>query len=157
MRLAAYLAPVVAAAAAVPLWLAAQHEPSFGLAVAIDRGSATRRGATTNMRGNAVAHRGDVARPTVQGSKHRAIWVYLDDRELLVACTKTGALPPGARCESSDDELGLQLPLNARGHYAILALGSSDLLPEPAATLDEAQALARTAGISTLIDNLDVD
>jgi hypothetical protein len=78
--------------------------------------------------------------------------VYLDERELLLSCPQDGA-----HCRNSHDELALELPLNARGHYWILALGSNDPLPEPLSTLDEAQALARTTGVNTQIKLLDVD
>lgn len=158
MRLAAYLAPVVAAAAAVPLWLGMQHEPSFELAVAIDRAPVAKRGLEGNKRGlegnkrGLSAHVGDVMRPAVHGSHHRAIWVYLDDRELILSCPRDGA-----RCRSSKGELVVEVPLSARGHYAILALGSNDAIPAPLSTLDEALVLARTTGIDTQIEHVDVD
>jgi hypothetical protein len=158
MRLAAYLAPVVAAAAAVPLWLGMQHEPSFELAVAIDRAPVAKRGLEAPRRGleghkrGLTAHVGDVMRPAVHGSHHRAIWVYLDDRELILSCPRDGA-----RCRSSNDELAVELPLTARGHYSILALGSNDVIPAPLSTLDEALVLARTTGIDMQVERVDVD
>jgi hypothetical protein len=151
-RFVVYAAPILAAAAAVPLWLGHRSEPEFELSLAIERASATERGveAAVPRRGRA-AHTGDVLRPRVQGERHQAIWVYLDERELILRC------PEDARCRSADGELALELVLTTRGNYAIIAAGSSGSLPAPGPTLDRTLAAARIAGVRTRVEYVDVD
>lgn len=143
-------APVLAAAAAIPLLCGA--ESGLQLAVALDRGPATDRGtAPAAPRRGLAAHTGDVLRSSVQGERHQALWVFLDERELIVRC------PEDERCRSAGGELALELPLTTRGQYAIIAAGSSEALPAPGATLDTALAAARTAGVRTQVKYVDVD
>jgi len=143
-------APVLAAAAAIPLFCGT--EPGFQLAIALDRAPAPQRGAAppANRRGLA-AHTGDVLRPTVQGERHLALWVYLDEHELIARC------PEGEQCRSANGELALKLPLTTRGQYTIVAVGSSEAIPAPGATLDTALAAARTAGVRTQVQSVSVD
>ena len=142
-RVLAYMAPVLAAAAAVPLWLNLRGDPEFQLSVPSDRAELIRRGETV--------HVGDVLRPTVRGERHRAIWIYLGDRKLFATC------PGDARCSDAGGELTLSLPLTVRGKYRIVGLGSSNLIPAPGATLDETLTAARRAGIRTAVHDVDVD
>jgi hypothetical protein len=142
-RTLAYLAPVLAAAAAVPLWLHHRDDSGFKLSLDIDRAEVAKRGK--------AAHVGDVLRPAVHGERYQAIWVYLDDRELVVSC------PMDAGCSHVNDELALKLQLRARGVYAIVAAGSSRAIPPPGTTLDETLAAARSAGIQTQVEYVDVD
>jgi hypothetical protein len=150
-RLLVYAAPLLAAAAAVPLWLG-RAEPEFQLSLAIARAPGTERGveAAVPRRGHA-AHTRDVLRSTVQGERHQAIWVYLDERELFLRC------PDDVRCRSADGELTLELTLAARGSYAIVAVGSSEPIPAPGPTLDTTLASARTAGLHTQVEYVNVD
>jgi hypothetical protein len=141
-RTLAYVAPVLAAAAAVPLWLRS-GDPEFQLSVPFDRAEQARRGETV--------HVGDVLRPTVSGERYRAIWVYLGDRKLLATC------PGDDRCRDAGDELTLSLPLTAHGMYHIVGLGSRDVIPAPQATLDETLTATRRAGIRTLVQHITVD
>jgi anti-sigma factor RsiW len=151
-RAVVYAAPLLAAAAAVPLWLGHRSEPAFELSLAIDRAPAAERGAGAGVpRRGLAAHTGDVLRPTVRGERHQAIWVYLDERDLILRC------PDDVRCRSADGELALELPLTTRGRYAIIAVGSGEALPAPGPTLDRTLATARTAGVHTQIKYVDVD
>lgn len=143
VRALAYAAPLLAAAAAVPLWLTHGGDPGFKVSLAIDRAELTKRGQ--------AAHVGDTLRSTVQGDRHQAIWVYLDDRELFVRC------PEDARCHSADGELALELSLTIRGRYAIVAVGSSEAIPVPGTTLDKTLAAARAIGLHTQVEYVDVD
>ncbi|HEX3764310.1 MAG TPA: zf-HC2 domain-containing protein [Kofleriaceae bacterium] len=151
VRTLAYLTPLVAAAAAVPIWLLAR-EPGFELALTFDRAPVTERGGAAAVpRRGLAAHTGDVVRPEVHGEPHLALWVYLDEHELIVRC------PEDAQCRSAGGELALELPLTTRGKYTIVALGSSEAIPAPGATLDTTLAAARTAGVRTQVKSVDVD
>jgi hypothetical protein len=143
-------APVLAAAAAVPF--ICSSEPGFQLAVAFDRAPATERGRTPAVpqRGLA-AHTGDVLRSTVQGERHQALWVFLDERELIARC------PGNEQCRSANGELALELPLTSRGRYTIVAVGASEALPDPGATFDQAMAAAHTVGARTQVEDVNVD
>jgi hypothetical protein len=151
-RAVAYAAPPLAAAAAVALYLGHGTESGFELSIAVERAPVTERGGDAAVpRHGLSAHAGDVLRPRVRGERHQAIWVYLDERELILRC------PDDARCCSADGGLALELPLTARGRYAVVAVGSSGTLPGPEATLDRTLAAARTAGLHTQVQYVDVD
>jgi hypothetical protein len=51
----------------------------------------------------------------------------------------------------------MELALTARGTYAVVAVGSHEALPAPGATLDRTLAAARTSGLQTQIEYVDVD
>lgn len=151
-RAVAYAAPLLAAAAAIPIWLAHRSESGFQMALAIERAPVTERGAGTAVpRRGMSAHTGDVLRPEVRGERHQAIWVYLDEHELILRC------PEEDRCHGADGELAVELPLTARGTYAVVAAGSSAAIPAPEATLDRTLAAARIAGVHTQVQYVDVD
>jgi hypothetical protein len=146
-RVLAYLAPALAAAAVIPLWLAHRDDSGFKLSLGIDRSRVTKRGI--------AAHVGDVLRPTVHGERRQAVWVYVDDRddrELVIACPSDHA-----SCREAGGELTVELRLNARGRYAILALGSDGPIPAPGKTFDQALAAARSGGITTRFEFIDVN
>ena len=164
-RMISFLAPALAAAAAVAIWLVTREDPAmaparsgtaspsspaeFSLAIehgsagtrsaasrppgdttqdpAIDRRSAgTRSGAGSagEARGG-VAQVGDVLRPTVRGEDHRAIWIFLEDRELLIAC------PGGPGCRDAGGSLTLEFLVSAPGRYSIIEIGSAQPIPMP--------------------------
>lgn len=152
VRALAYAVPLLAAAAAVPLYLAHRGDPELELAVAADRAPVTVRSdpAAGPPRIITVQSGGSV-RPTVRGARHRAIWVYAGERSLVAAC------PGDARCTADSGELTLELTLTVRGKYAIVALGSQDPLPAPGATLDQTRVLARRAGIRTELRYVEVE
>jgi hypothetical protein len=134
MRIA-ILAPLLAAAAAFVIWLVATRERELAkpieLSLAIVHRGELRRGEIAM---------GDVLRPTVQGGRHQAIWVYLDDRDLVAAC------PGGPQCDSSKGELTLELSVPASGHYWIIGLTSAEPVMVPHGTLDVMLSAATAAG-----------
>jgi hypothetical protein len=156
-RAVAYASPLLAAAAAIPLWMSHGSDPEFELALAVERGQASehRRASepdpATASRRSVAAHTGDVVRPSVRGEHHRAIRVFLDEHRLVAAC------PEDPGCRDAGGELTLELHLTAPGKYAVIGLGSSDPLAAPGATLEQTQIAARRAGIYTQIKRLDVE
>lgn len=157
-RMVAYAAaPVLATAAGMALWLGHGREAGFALSLAIDQGEQARGGPAAAPRprvasGHHSAHVGDTVRPRAHGEPYQAIWIYLDERELVAACPRDGA-----RCSTAGDELALELRLSTRGQYTIVALGSRDPLPEPGATADEAIAVARSSGMQREVKYVNVD
>jgi hypothetical protein len=120
----------------------------------------------STMRGSPVTMRGSSMDPVEQGGpvamrrssanvgdrvhvtatsreRYRAIWVYHNDRELVVAC------PAGPSCDDSADTLTADLTLQLFGRYVVLAVASSTPLPEPRGSLDLDRAAAEKAGAST--------
>lgn len=153
-RFAIYAAPILAAAAAVALRLIPTPAPDFQLVVALDRTDPIRRSrdhAGLTQRA-LTAHVGDVVRSSVHGKRYQAIWVYLDDRELVTSCPKDGG-----SCSTTDGDLTLQLPLRAHGTYTIVGLGSSEPIPEARITVDETLVFIRSAGVHSERRNIRVD
>lgn len=145
-RRAVYAAPILAAAAAVAIWIGARGrapgEP-IELAVAIDHpGAATRSG---------TAHVGDVVRPVVRGAGHRALWVYLGDREVVAAC------PGGAGCSGDGDQLTLELRLGAPGSYSVIAIVSTQPIASPQGAVDVMLSAVTGAGAHIKITQLEVN
>jgi hypothetical protein len=120
-RMLVYLAPLVAAAAAFWLGRPRPLKP-LELSFSFSRGGAAKRG-------NSV-HPGDVVRPTVDGERHRAIWVYAPDRHLMMAC------PGTAQCRSTDGGLTLEFRATDIGAYTIIALGAPVPIMAPPGSLD---------------------
>lgn len=150
-RAVAYAAPLLAAAAAIPIYLAHRADPEFELALTVDRAPTTERSRATGSRRSVTAHPGDVVRPSVHGERYRAIRVYLEEHRLVAAC------PEDARCRDAGGELTLELRLDVPGKYVIVGLGSSDPLAVPGATYEQTLIAARRAGIYTQIQRLDVE
>ena len=143
-RILLYLAPALAVAAALPLYLIKRSDSPLALAVDVEH-IGTARGDNP--------HVGDVLRSTVRGGeRHRAIWVYLDYRDLVAAC------PDDERCSEVDGQLVLKLPLKVRGEYTIVGLSSPEVIapPPPHKTLDEIQATPRT-GVEETTRTVPVD
>jgi len=151
-RTAIYLGPALAAAAAaVTLWFPRAPAVGFQATLEFDRAAVTQVSRSESPTRGHAAQVGDVARAKVEGERHRAIWVYLDERDLVFACPKDDP-----RCATDDGDLTLRLPLTARGQYAVMSLGSSEPISSPRATLDEALAMARTTGAHQQVDYIDV-
>ena len=144
-----YLAPVaaVAMAAAAVLWLVARRgaEPAPPIALAL---ASEHRGAV--LRGD-TAHVGDLLRPVVRGDGHRALWVYLGDRELVVAC------PGAAGCTSTAHDLALELRLSAPGSYTVIAIASPAPVAPPAGSLDVMLSTVTSTGAHIEISHVDVN
>jgi putative zinc finger protein len=162
-----YLAPILAAAAAVAIWLGTREDPGTKsarsgaarssspteVALAIERrGVSTRSGAgaEAEARGS-VAQVGDVLRLTVRGEDHRAIWVYLEDRDLVIAC------PDGPGCSTVGGSLTLELPVSAAGRYSIIAISSAQPILTPHGPLDMMLGSIAAVGAHFEIKHVDVN
>jgi hypothetical protein len=161
------LAPALAAAAAVAIWLvgtpgdpamsparsgAASPSPAeFSLAIE-RRGAGMRSGAgAAGEARDSAAQVGDVLRPTVRGEDHRAIWVYLEDRELVIAC------PDGPGCRDAGGSLALELLVSAPGRYSIIEIGSAQPIPTPHGPLDVMLSSIADVGVHLEIKHVDVN
>lgn len=102
------------------------------------------------MRGKS-AHAGDLLRVTARGARHRAIWVYKDERTLVVQC------PGAAACQVTGDALDLRLVLPGRGTYAVVTLGAASATPSPSGSLDADLGLASSIEGSYQIGHIEVD
>jgi hypothetical protein len=87
-----------------------------------------------------VAQVGDVLRSTVRGEDHRAIWVYLEDRELVTAC------PDGPECSNAGGSLTLELRVSAPGRYSIIAISSAQPILTPHGPIDVMLSSIAAAG-----------
>lgn len=128
-------AAAAAAALAIVLWLSLRPpaRPDVQLAVAIVRPGAVVRGDTANV--------GDVVTARALGdAPHRAVWIFRDKRELVLAC------PGAARCRAAGGALIATATLELPGSYAIVALASSAPIPAPTASYDASMAAAEAAG-----------
>lgn len=163
-----YLAPILAAAAAVAIWLvwpggdpgtnsarsgAARPSSPTDVALAIERrGVATRSGAgAAGEAGSSVAQVGDVLRSTVRGENHRAIWVYFEDRDLVTAC------PDGSGCSKVSGGLTLELRVSASGRYSIIAISSAQPILTPHGPLDVMLGSIAAVGAHFEIRHVDVN
>jgi hypothetical protein len=141
-----YLVPILAAAAAVAIWVGVRGsspgEP-IDFAVDIERPGAATRGGTV--------HVGDVVRPTVRGAAYRALWVYRDHREIVVAC------PGAAGCSSNGHQLMLELRLSAPGSYSIIAIVSDRPIAPPNDAVDVMLSAVTGDGARVKITPLEVN
>jgi hypothetical protein len=186
------LAPALAAAAAVAIWLvgtrgdpatsaagsgAARPSSPAEFSLAIEHRSTGTRSAASRPRVDttqnlAIEHRsagtrsgagaageardsaaqvGDVLRPTVRGEDHRAIWVYLEDRELVIAC------PDGPGCRDAGGSLTLELLVSVPGQYSIIEIGSAQPIPTPHGSLDVMLSSIADVGAHFEIKRVDVN
>lgn len=102
------------------------------------------------VRGNS-AHVGDLAHITAtSGDRYRAIWVYRNEHELVVAC------PAGPSCRRSGNATTVDITLLAVGSYTFVAVTSPSPLPEPQGSYDSDRASAEKARAAILIQPLEV-
>lgn len=167
-RMFVYLAPALAAAAAVAIWLvgtrgdpatssarsgAGRTSSPTEMTLAIERrgvGARSGAGAAGGRRG-LVAQVGDVLRSTVRGEDHRAIWVYLEDRELVTAC------PDGPGCRNDGGSLALELRVSAPGRYSVIAISSAQPIGTPHGPLDVMLGSIAAVGAHFEIKRVDVN
>jgi hypothetical protein len=155
-RRIAYLAPILAAAAALAIWLVSPPEDqakAIEVSLAIEHhGSPTR---SSEHHGDpmrvSVAHVADVLRPTVRGEAYLGIWVYLNDRDLVVAC------PGGAACGSADGGLTLEFSVPAPGQYSIIAIVSQEPIIAAHGPPDVMLSVVTAHGAQLRIQRVDVD
>lgn len=134
---------VVAAAAALLLWWsgAGRRETDTPLSAQAPF-DARIHSSDAVVRSDSKARLGDRLRANVRGSKHRAMWLYHNDR-LLVQC-------PGPRgCASNDRVRTLDVSLDLLGRYTLIGLRHDAPLPAPTGGFDEDLAAAQRADVST--------
>jgi hypothetical protein len=136
-RHGAVILPPLLAAAALVIWLVATRDGEQTRPIELSYTTA-KHGPVA--RGSDV-HPGDVLRLVARGGRHRAIWMYLDARALVIAC------PGSAQCISSDDELTLDVLVTTPGQYSIIALGAAEPIVVPHGPLDVRLAAATSAGV----------
>lgn len=102
------------------------------------------------MRGSSASIGDRVHITATSGDRYRAIWVYHNDRELVVVC------PAGPSCNGARDTVTADVTLQIVGSYTFLAVASSSPLPEPSGSLDLDRAAAVKAGATTRMDQLKV-
>ena len=138
--------PALAVAAIVAIVIGTRKpaEPDV-LALAIDlrSGSAVVRGTSAKV--------GDVVHATASGGRHRAVWIYRDDRVLVLAC-------PGAPagCVARDGTLSGEVTLDAPGRYTVIALDGDAPLPPPTGSLDGDLAAAHANHVRTRTETIEV-
>jgi hypothetical protein len=136
-------APMFAVAAIVVVFLVHRPRPDeLALQVEIENGGPAVRGTS--------AHVGDRVHARVTGGSHRAVWIYRDDHELVVAC------PGAASCTISDAASIADFAIKAPGNYVIVALTSDAAIPMPGGSLDEDVAAALHAGAKRELRSLTV-
>lgn len=140
---------MAAAAAGVLLLVVPRHTtepPGPALAVeldatrvTIDRGSGSEDDGAYRRPAPAVGSRVHVA--ATSAAAHRALWIFRGRDELVLSC-------PGAGCTASDESLAAELTVPRMGEYLVMALWSSEPIPPPPASRDEALAAAARAGLT---------
>lgn len=129
-----WLALPAAAALALPLVLVRPPpKDPLEIQVAVTSVGRSQRGSSAQV-GDRVHAR------ATGGDRYRAIWVYRDHRELVVAC------PGGPSCGNLDDATAAEVTLPTLGVYEILALTSASPLPAPLGAYDADLAAAERAG-----------
>jgi hypothetical protein len=136
----------VAAAAVVVLLVRRPGGPDvdspLALNLAVERGG-------IKVRGDLAV--GDTIHATARGGGgFRAVWIYREDRELVLAC------PGGHTCREEADGVVADLTLSSVGDYSVVVLSSAKPLPGPHGSLDADVAAAVDAGATHRIEELRV-
>ena len=109
------------------------------LALSIERTGAVVRGAEANT--------GDTLTAAARGTgPHRAVWLFRDGRELVLACPGAAGAAGGSACRASADALTATATLALPGTYTVVALTSSAPIPPPTASYDASVSAASDAG-----------
>jgi hypothetical protein len=105
------------------------------------------------VRGQSATHVGDVVHVAARrGAEHRAIWIYREGGELLVAC------PGDPGCSAGEGALAARLRVELVGTYTVVALWSAaPIAPPKGATRDAAIAAAERAGVTVIAESFSVD
>jgi hypothetical protein len=135
-------APLCAAAALLMIW--APWQPRAAARTLVVELDAT----TVVTRGEAPRPGSRVKVAAVSGAAHRALWIFRDRAELVMACDEAAvaASSQAARCLRSDDRLSTALEIALVGEYVVVALWSDAPIPLPSSSRDESLAAARRAG-----------
>jgi len=126
-------------------WRGGRPAAPADLVVMIDRQGSV-------VRGQSTAHVGDVVHVAARrGGEHRAIWIYGEGGELLVAC------PGGLACSAGEGALAAKLRLELVGTYTVVALWSAaPIAPPEGAGRDAAIAAAERAGATVIVESIPV-
>jgi hypothetical protein len=84
------------------------------------------------------------------GSGERALWLYRDERRLVLRC------PGDPVCAMTDAGIAVSLELADVGNYTVVALAVDGAPPEPAGSYDDDTAAARRARIAIHEDRFSV-
>ena len=105
------------------------------------------------VRGQSAAHVGDVVHAAARrGAAHRAIWIYREGGELLVAC------PGDPACSAGEGALAAKLRLELVGTYTVVALWSAaPIAPPGGAGRDAAIAAAERGGATVRVESIPVN
>jgi len=137
--------PALALSVSAPIFWSWTRPPDdcVALHVSVDPAGPTMRGSS--------AHVGDRVHVTATSRDlHRALWVYRNEHELVVAC------PGGPACRRSGDTTTADLTLLAVGTYTFVAITSISPLPAPQGSYDADQASAREVRATIQIQPLEV-
>lgn len=127
-----------AAAALMLIWAPWKSAQEQRLVVELDATTVTTRGADRGVEEVRSGSRVKVA--AMSGAAHRALWVFRDRNQLVLAC------PAAPSCASTEGSLGAALEVALVGEYVVVALWSDAPLPLPSNERDESLAAARRAG-----------
>ncbi|HEY6173573.1 MAG TPA: hypothetical protein VIX73_03980 [Kofleriaceae bacterium] len=134
---AAIAAPVLAAAAVV-LWFSLDRPRPLRLAVALESDpKLVVRGGSSSGTGDVVAVplHSRVVLTAHGGKRHRALWVYRGERELVATCPGSTACEPG-------DEPRFVYRVETLEPFQVIVLSSEGTLPVPTGTYDSDAAAA---------------
>ena len=102
------------------------------------------------MRGSAAGIGDHIQATVASADRYRALWVYHDDRKLIVAC------PSGPACSGSRDTMTAAITLQIVGSYTFLMVTSTSPFPEPQGSFDADWAAATEAGATTQLERIEV-
>lgn len=90
---------------------------------------------TAQMRGHSL-RAGTTGQATVRGGRHRALWIYRNGTELVMAC------PGDAACRVTDDGITATVRLDQVGSYVLLAVSADEPFDPPSGNYDKDAAAA---------------
>ena len=135
--------PAVAIATVIALVVMRQDDPQqLALAVEIESSGTVMRGSSAKV--------GDVIKATVKGGKHRTIWIYRDDHELVLAC------PGSTDCRLAPRTMTGRATVHVPGRYSIVVTTSDSPLPPPTGSLDADVAAAHAAKATSKMSTVEV-
>lgn len=122
--------------------------PARALVVELDATTVVTRGEMPRLGSSETPQLGSrVKISAASGAAHRALWIFRDRAELVMACDEAEVAATAAvRCLRSDDRLSAALEVALVGEYVVVALWSDAPIPLPSSSRDDSLAAARRAG-----------
>ncbi|HLL22299.1 MAG TPA: hypothetical protein VK427_09220 [Kofleriaceae bacterium] len=139
-----FAAPALAAVAVVVIVLVTRSPAPDALTLRVEIASSA-----VVVRGSS-AKIGDTLRATARGGRHRAVWIYREETQLVMAC------PGGASCRVDSGSLSAEITLRAPGRYQIVAAAGDVALPAPAGSFDGDVAAVDAARVRFRTETVDV-